>query len=527
LVAFLIVTTSLVATASPTRNAFDARDLQRLTASHPGALAPLERGEALASAGDLPGALAAFREAAVVAPESALIARRECQALTRLGQHFEAVQSCLRALRNGGSPVEMRAMVGAFMSGPEPPTTGELAQAMRLARRARDTAPGEPWGYAAECDIAERIRDTQMLEHCLNDLERVASPHDETARAIAMVAPLRSSWLTWAAWSLILLLGLVTVGNLVWRATRSSQSRGGARTQVAMIVLALASAFAAPKLAWAEDAGPGEYDPQTAHPGLLSDWAVDDQNPEKSIPSDQKKERNPLQFGYWLMDLTWKASHATAKGDHQAAIKFYRALATAVPDRSVSFVRLCESYEAAGEWKNAVDSCALALTRPGVTANDYTHFFTLTLAKRGELAKEEVDALSNVVEHLREDPVGRDLADDLSCQLGVRLEDVLRLDQCTTALIAKAPNDPKTILYRWALAVARGNFDDAEALIDQARTTTMKPEGIDQMVRGLASLQKTQQRKVFAWSFGGVAVLFAAGAAMVFATRRRRTPRAA
>jgi predicted Zn-dependent protease len=224
------------------------------------------------------------------------------------------------------------------------------------------------------------------------------------------------------------------------------------------------------------------------------------------------------------MDLAYKANEATKKGDHQAAIKYYKALIKAVPDRSVSYTRLCESYEAAGDWKSAVETCATALTRDGVTVNEYAHYFTVALAKKGALSGQEVDVLSNVLDHLRGDPAGRQVVDDLTCQLGVRLEDVKRLEQCTTALAAKAPADPRTISYQWALALKRGNFDEAADLIERARATDMKPEGIDNMVRGTEAILATRRRRFYAWGFGALAIALGLGAATVFfVSRRRRT----
>jgi len=214
-------------------------------------------------------------------------------------------------------------------------------------------------------------------------------------------------------------------------------------------------------------------------------------------------------------------------GQHGTMVMIRRALAQAVPDRSVSFTRLCEAYEAAGEWKNAAEACANALTLPGVTANDYSRMFSVALAKKEALTSLEINNLSGILEHLRTDPVGRDIADDLECQLGARLEDLNRLQRCTTALVAKAPNDARTISYQWALAMALDDFDLARTLIERARTTEMKPEGLEQMERGLATLEDTRRRKSWAWLSGALAVALAGAAAVVFATRKRGAHRTA
>ena len=508
------------AAASPARHWVDDREMARLTARHPAAIGFFDEAEARAAAGDAERALVALQKAASEAPESALVARRECEVLTILGRRAEAIASCLRALRNEGSGLDMRAMVAALMSGEALPTSGELAQAMRLARRARDSMPNDPYGHAAECDIAERIGDAEMLEHCLGELERVAPGHQETVRAQRAAARWLPTWRVWGGWSLVLILVLGTLVHALWRALRSSATRPAAGRGAA-ILLATVVALSISTEARSESAGTETQAPSGTG-RMLSEWPVDDTDPESSVPSDRKKEHNPLQFGYWLMDLTYKADLATKRSDYQASIKYYKALVKAVPDRSVSYTRLCESYEAAGDWKSAVDACATALTQGGVTVNEYAHYFSVALAKKGALSGQEVDALSSVLDHLRGDPAGSQVVDDLMCQLGVRLEDVNRLEQCTTALAAKSPTDPRTISYQWALALKRGNFDEAAGLIERARATDMKPEGIDHMVRGTEAILATRRRKFYAWGFGALAIVFGLGAAIVFFVSRRR-----
>ena len=46
----------------------------------------------------------------------------------------------------------------------------------------------------------------------------------------------------------------------------------------------------------------------------------------------KQRDGNPLEFGYFVQDLLAKAEIATKKQDHQAAIRYYRALAIGVPD---------------------------------------------------------------------------------------------------------------------------------------------------------------------------------------------------
>jgi hypothetical protein len=186
--------------------------------------------------------------------------------------------------------------------------------------------------------------------------------------------------------------------------------------------------------------------------GQMSEWPIDEGNPESSVPSDEKR----------------------------------------------------------------------ALTHDGVTVRDYQRYFTVALAKKGALTGEEVGLLGNVLQHLRDDPGGKDAADELECQLGVRLEDIDRLQRCTAALAARAPDDAKTLSYQWALAMERGNVREAEALLERTRSTAMKPEGLEQMERAIASFQAARRRKMYTWGFGGLAILAGIGVAAIMASRRRR-----
>jgi tetratricopeptide (TPR) repeat protein len=518
---------AIEAAADTSRSSIDAAEVHRLSGAHPGALAHLIAGEAEAMEGEPEKALVDFENVTENAPESSLGWRRKCQALMVLGKRTEAIQACVHAIKGEASAMDMRAMVAAFLSDDASPTPGELAQAMRLARRAREVMPLEPYGYAAECDIAERIADARMLERCLGNLRRVAPGHYETVRAEAAAGPHGLTWWVWVAWSAIFLLTFGTLAHAGWRALRVVPARRRVVASVAVLLVA-ATGWLAPRIAYAQAAeGEGEPPQAPAHQGQMSEWPIDDSDPESSVPTDKKRNRNPLQFGYWLMDLAYKGVQATKRGDHFAAAKYYRAMVKAVPDRSVSYTRLCESYEAAGEWKSALETCAAALTHDGVTIRDYQRYFTVALAKKGALTGEEVGLLGNVIQHLRDDANGKDAADELECQLAVRLEDIDRLQRCTTTLAARAPNDAKTLSYQWALAMKRGNVREAEALLERARSTEMQPEGLEQMERGIASFQAARRRKMYTWGFGGLAILAGIGVAATMASRRRTLARAA
>src|SRR5262249_48070734 len=77
------------AAAAVARDGWDEREVTRMRASCPQAVDLLEKGEALAIAGKLEEADAAFREGRAECSWSPLLRRRDCQALTALGRREE------------------------------------------------------------------------------------------------------------------------------------------------------------------------------------------------------------------------------------------------------------------------------------------------------------------------------------------------------------------------------------------------------------------------------------------------------
>ena len=253
----------------------------------------------------------------------------------------------------------------------------------------------------------------------------------------------------------------------------------------------------------------------------VSAWKVDDSDPEKSIPSEKDRNRDPIQFGYWLMDVTARAAGAAKRGDHRAAIRYYTALAKAVPDRSIAFSKMCDEYVAVDEHVNAVATCGLALFRDGVTAKDYVHYMNLILSAPGKLDEKETSALATVIAHLREDPKQAALADELECETGVRTGNADQLAECTKGMAARSPDEPKTLVYEWNLAMQRHQYDAARQLLERAKTTQMKPEAIAQMETETG--ETVEQCARMTWlGIGTLLTLGAGGLVTAFALRRRR-----
>ena len=251
-------------------------------------------------------------------------------------------------------------------------------------------------------------------------------------------------------------------------------------------------------------------------PKQLSKWPIDLAHPEQGIPTEKERNEDPLQFGYWIQDVAAKAGTAAKLGDHATAVKLYETLAKAVPDRAIGLLKACEEYEALGDLNNAINACGGALLADGLRVSDYTHFVRLMLSKPGDLGEKDQAALAKVVEHMREDPQGRPFAADVECQVGTRTTNVAQLEECTTELAARAPDDAKTLTYQWALAVAKGKFDDARAIGRRAGAAGVPAASVEAMERTASSQETARRWRRFFVAAGAALGLMALGLGVRF-----------
>jgi tetratricopeptide (TPR) repeat protein len=527
--AFLLGTQVLAAPLHrAVREGFDRNDIEDLRGFHPRALESLEAGEAELDAGHAARAAELLERARKEAPRSAVITRELCQALTDLGRREQAIAMCNIALANGGTRLEMRALVGALMSGTAPPTPKELAQAWIMTNGMIQQGPNRPWGYAAQCDIAQRFGQPVLFKDCLVQLQRVAPGHFETERALRSTRFQPHTTRLWLGWGALGLLGLLTAAH-AFRTSRRRRSRQLSPSLAAFLLgagalLSPAVGEAAEPVASAASApaASGAAPAASPSPKGSAHWVIDDRDPESGQPTPAQRDANPLEFGYYLMDLSDRAEHAFKKGDYLAAAKYFRALGKAVPERSVAFTKLCDSYAAAGDRLQAIAACREALVREGVVVNDYTHFVHLVLEKPGTLDATDVTELSEVIAHLKTETAGRDEAEALGCQLAARILDVKRLNECVAGLVAQAPNDPKTITYQWTLAIAQGDREQAERQIARGQEVGVEWDTIARMQHATSAL-KPRWRRYLVDPKILLSFVLALGAALALFLARRRS----
>jgi len=258
-------------------------------------------------------------------------------------------------------------------------------------------------------------------------------------------------------------------------------------------------------------------------PGQLSArYKIDPANPEAVIPPVEQQNADPLEFGYLVQDLIAFAEAAKKAGDHAAEARYDHAFSIAVPTEAIAFRRLCEAFEAGGRRAEAQVACRDALGRRGVQVEDFVHFVRLSLAKPEPMTAEELKDVSDVVDHLLETPNTRVFGAHLQCELALHNDDTALLESCTSKLKADAPKDPKTISFEWALAIRKGDREEAHRLIAEAKATGMRPEGVARMQERTDKLVlKSWMSKWVAPLLVTVALATALVASLLFARRRR------
>jgi hypothetical protein len=216
---------------------------------------------------------------------------------------------------------------------------------------------------------------------------------------------------------------------------------------------------------------------------FASRFEIDDADPSSKIPSLAERDATPVDFAYFVMNLSERAEAAEKRGDRAAQIRYLRAIAASVPDRSVGFSRLCGAYEAARQLPEAEQSCGAAISLPGASHEDFARYVRVVLGQERELNAAQLENLKRVQAHLhREAPQSPALL-DLDCQLAIRLEDAGRYAACLTRLSRLQANDVKRLTYEFAWSIGQHDYAAATRLIEQAKTAPASSEVVDQMTR--------------------------------------------
>lgn len=509
---------------SPLRGAMDNIELERLRAQAPDAVRLITQGEDALAASDFKLALARFDAATALVPVSQLLSRRRCQTLDLLGQRQAALDACAEAIKltRFGPALAMRASVSALMS-TQTPTLDELALALFYADQATSTAINQPWGYAANCDIAYRLGDYTRLSACQRDLLRVAPNHYETERA-ARLRVGEMPLLAKVIWGLLAMFSIFTLGHFL-AATRRSASLRATLNRVTRLTVLLC-VLLTPALSHAGDEASGP--PSAPEPALyhgLSKWPVNQTDPVSSVPTPEQRDSNPVEYGYHIMDLADLAGAAVKRGDFATAAKLYEAAVKADPETAVGYRNACLYHEKSGNLERALAYCRRALGLQGVMVSDYVRYADLVFSEPSALSKEQIDDLQGIVEHLKSEGNAAASA-QVECDLATRSEDFKRMENCVQVLTKLAPKDPKTLSLAWALAMHRADLDEAERWVAEAKSSAMKPETVQTMEQATAAELRLPRRVARHWPtlvLGSCSALAAAIALMIASKRRSRT----
>jgi tetratricopeptide (TPR) repeat protein len=521
-----------VARAEPLgRNDVDRREVDIMRQGHPRALELLEQGERALQAGRLEEAEARFEEARQEDPRRALPARRRCQVLAALGRESEAKHACTLALAAVGSPLDLRAMVSAWLSKPRLLTPAELDRVTDMAARAARLSSGQPWGLAAECDIARRIGDRLMLKECVAELSQLAPSHYETRRAHDAAASFGTPWVRVVGWIALALACLATVLRAALPKSRSRPIASvGSAGAGALFVLLAGLSWSEPARADAEAevdraATAADLDAPSRPLGQLStQFPIDVNNPMAGIPSIEQRNKSPVQFGYWLMDMSVLADNALKKSDYANAAKYFEAIVAAVPDRGVGYSKLCKAYVEGNNREKAVRPCRTALGHEGATVDDHLRYARLLISKPGKLGAQEISDIDAQVKHLLDKKLEAP-AHRIACELAVRLDDEKRLESCTAGLTKLEPDELGTVSFQWALAIRKGQFEQADNLIVRARELGMSDEGVAKMQAGAQEMKPLWRYAIenMRYVLGGS--LFVVAVSILLVTWLRTRPR--
>jgi hypothetical protein len=285
--------------------------------------------------------------------------------------------------------------------------------------------------------------------------------------------------------------------------------------------------------------------PAFALPGdLATNYRVDDENPIRSIPTPEQRDADPIEFGYFIQDLIARAEGAFEKKEWERSVKYYEALARAIPEAAVSYSRLCVGYAELGKVEVAAANCGRAVQLSGAKVLDHLRFVGLTLQKPVFTVKDAEDAEASLA-HLRahvaskappkvlradagatpsasgarsKEDIKRDFLalrerralEDLgarepepkndaalatevevfACKVGIRLRDAARLERCLAALEEQKTNPALRLPFEWASALIRKDEARAAALLDRAKSHGLPASAIQAM--------QTEQESAFA-----------------------------
>ncbi len=511
--------------ASSTEQEWDRDEEAQLRNASPAAADLAGKGELLLNSGRASDAETLLAQASALVPNNALVARRQCQALTALGQYEAAAKACRRALVTAPTKRDwardMVAIVRPLMAAEHGPSPEQLREAIMITQALMQKVPNQKWPYVAQCEIAKGLGQLNALTSCDEQGQLSARERAKIKGAIGGVMVQRPRWYFWAAWLAVIAAGIATLLHAGWSATLKLPRRSATHFTWVFLVTCW---LLVPSIAI------GQLNNNRAAPGRpgatadnLGPVSINDKDPESSVPSPQQRDADPVSYAYFVMSVTERAENAFKRGDYTSALRYFSAFIKAVPNRSIGYVKLCTTYEAMGDWPHAVDSCRVALGHDGVTGQNYAKYAHLLLEHTPKLKPTDIQDLDAVVQHLQTSMPNDSLADIVDCEVGVKVHDKPRLQRCTAKLQVSAPTDTKTVTFQWAYAVERGDYAEAKSLLERMKQTAISPIAIERMEQATSLARPLWKRTLTSrWALIALALLVGVFGATVL--KRRHQP---
>ena len=179
------------ARAAPPRGrdaAFEQKIATELQAFSPDAVPIFHQATAASDAGDAASAADLFSKVLQLAPGFSHAERRKCGALAQLERRDEALALCRSALAREASPANEAALAVVLLATKGEPSDADAVEAGRLAARAVEAQPDDPyyWGVALRASVASR--DLPGAERASARLEELAPDDPMTGYYAAALA---------------------------------------------------------------------------------------------------------------------------------------------------------------------------------------------------------------------------------------------------------------------------------------------------------------------------------------------------
>jgi hypothetical protein len=231
--------------------------------------------------------------------------------------------------------------------------------------------------------------------------------------------------------------------------------------------------------------------------------AFDYDHPEANIPTQEEANANPLEFGYYLMELARSADQAEDAKDWEKALKVYRAMSIASPKRGVGPRKACALLISLKRTLEAEAPCRAVLVREDSTLADFSRWLRIVVREAEKMSPDVLAYAHEAIEHLRKQPGGELTALQAACELAVHERTPLSAATCVPRLLELAPDEVTTLIFAWQAAVEAGQEDEANAFLERIRAKGVPQDAIDKLMNSAAASREDAESAASCLGCGG------------------------